>query len=131
MFRNLITDLPWPEKHGSRTAIGPMPGATSSAAIAELADQGRPLIVLTASLAEAHTLERELPLFLSVDTPGPHFARLGNPSLRSLFTAPRHRLTTASHALRAPETHPRDRAASHHDRDAADTAPALHRRQHA
>ena len=69
MFRNLITDLPWPEKHGTRTAIGPMPGATSSAAIAELADQGRPLIVLTASLAEAHTLERELPLFLSVDTP--------------------------------------------------------------
>ena len=46
-----------------------MPGATSSAAIAELADQGRPLIVLTAGLTEAHTLERELPLFLSVDTP--------------------------------------------------------------
>ena len=69
MFRNLMTDLPWPEKHGTRTAIGPMPGATSSAAIAELADQGRPLIVLTAGLTEAHTLERELPLFLSVDTP--------------------------------------------------------------
>ena len=69
MFRDLITDLPWPEKPGSRTAIGPMPGATSSAAIAELADRGRPLIVLTASLAEAHTLERELPLFLSTDIP--------------------------------------------------------------
>jgi len=46
-----------------------MPGATSSAAIAELAERGRPLIVLVASLAEAYTLERELPLFLSADTP--------------------------------------------------------------
>ena len=69
MFRDLMTDLPWPEKPGSRTAIGPMPGATSSAAIAELAERGRPLIVLVASLAEAYTLERELPLFLSADTP--------------------------------------------------------------
>ena len=69
MFRDLITDLPWPDKPGSRTAIGPMPGASSSAAIAELAEQGRPLIVLVGSLAEAHTLERELPLFRSTDTP--------------------------------------------------------------
>lgn len=69
MFRDLITDLPWPDKPASRTAIGPMPGAASSAAIAQLAEQGRPLIVLVASLAEAHTLERELPLFLSANTP--------------------------------------------------------------
>ncbi len=69
MFCDLITKIPWPEKPGSRTAIGPMPGATSSAAIAEFAEQGRTLVVLVASLAEAHTLERELPLFLSANTP--------------------------------------------------------------
>ena len=45
-----------------------MPGAASSAAIAELAsvaNEGRPLVVLVASSAEAHILERELPLFLA------------------------------------------------------------------
>ncbi len=72
MFRDLITDTPWPEAPGTRTALGPVPGAASSAAIAELAsvvEEGRPLVVIVASSAEAHILERELPLFLTEPMP--------------------------------------------------------------
>ncbi len=46
--------------------MGPLPGAASTGAIAELAAQSelqRPVVVLVASSTEAHTLERELPLF--------------------------------------------------------------------
>ena len=72
MFHLLIKDTPWPTKAGTRTALGPLPGAASTAAIAELAtraDIKRPIVVLVASSTEAHTLERELPLFLANPLP--------------------------------------------------------------
>ena len=72
MFHPLIKDTPWPTKAGTRTALGPLPGAASTAAIAELAaraDIKRPIVVLVASSTEAHTLERELPLFLANPVP--------------------------------------------------------------
>ncbi|RCL48225.1 MAG: transcription-repair coupling factor [Halieaceae bacterium] len=72
MFHPLIKDTPWPAKAGSRTALGPLPGAASTAAIAELAaraDIKRPIVVLVASSSEAHSLERELPLFLADPIP--------------------------------------------------------------
>ena len=69
MFTQLLSDTPWPGKVGTRTALGPMPGAGSTAAVAELVSLGRPLIVIVASSAEAQTLERELPLFLATDVP--------------------------------------------------------------
>ena len=69
MFKDLLSDTPWPTKAGSRTAMGPMTGAASTAAIAELAAASGPLIALVASSAEALTLERELPLFLADEIP--------------------------------------------------------------
>jgi len=69
MFRDLISDLPWPNQPGTRSALGPLPGSASTAAIAELALQGAPLVTLVASSAEAQLLERELPLFLAEDLP--------------------------------------------------------------
>ena len=69
MFTQLLNNTPWPSKVGTRTALGPMPGAGGTAAVAELAGLGRPLIVIVASSAEAQTLERELPLFLATDVP--------------------------------------------------------------
>ena len=72
MFHPLIKDTPWPANKGTRTALGPLPGAASTAAIAELASQSemqRPVVVLVASSTEAHTLERELPLFLPHPVP--------------------------------------------------------------
>ena len=72
MFHPLIKDTPWPAKAGTRTALGPLPGAASTAAIAELAahtDIKRPIVVLVASSTEAYTLERELPLFLADPLP--------------------------------------------------------------
>ena len=72
MFHPLIKDTPWPATPGTRTALGPLPGAASTAAIAELAarsEMQRPVVVLVASSTEAHTLERELPLFLPHPVP--------------------------------------------------------------
>ena len=72
MFHPLIKDTPWPATSGTRTALGPLPGSASTAAIAELAsraDMKRPVVVLVASSTEAHTLERELPLFLPDTVP--------------------------------------------------------------
>ena len=72
MFRPLIKDTPWPATPGTRTALGPVPGAASTAAIAELAlrsEADRLIVVLVASSADANILERELPLFLPEPTP--------------------------------------------------------------
>ncbi len=64
MFTELIQPLPWPKKTGTRTAVGPCTGAATSLAIAELCAQNDLLVVVTPSTSVAHTLERELPLFL-------------------------------------------------------------------
>ena len=64
MFTQLVSDLPWPQKAGSRTAIGPCPGASTALAIAELSTHPGLLVVVTPSTSTALTLERELPLFL-------------------------------------------------------------------
>ena len=72
MFYPLIKDTPWPATPGTRTAMGPLPGAASTAVIAELAlnsEVDRPLVVLVASSADANMLERELPLFLPEPIP--------------------------------------------------------------
>jgi transcription-repair coupling factor (superfamily II helicase) len=68
MFVSLIESLPWPEKTGSRTAMGPFPGAGETLAIAELSQLDRPLVVVTPSTIAAQVLERELPLFLPEGT---------------------------------------------------------------
>ena len=63
MFQSLINNLPWPDKVGTRSAIGPCPGASTALAVAELASQTGLLVVVTPTTAAALTLERELPLF--------------------------------------------------------------------
>ena len=64
MFTHLIQNLPWPAKRDTRSTIGPCPGASTSLAIAELSAQHDLLVVITPNTSTAHTLERELPLFL-------------------------------------------------------------------
>ena len=64
MFHALIADTPWPEKSGSRTAIGPVPGSAGAACIAELAREERLLLVIPADTSPALSLERELPFFI-------------------------------------------------------------------
>ena len=68
MFAELIQSLPWPHSPGSRSAVGPMPGASTSAMLAELG-ANQPLVVLVGSSAEAQVLARELPLFLPREMP--------------------------------------------------------------
>ena len=67
MFRSLLAKTPWPDQAGTRTAFGPFHGAAESRCIAELADQGHLLVVVTADTSSALTLERELPFFLGED----------------------------------------------------------------
>lgn len=69
MLRDRLADTPWPHVAGSRTAVGPLLGSSSSAAIAELAAFDQPLIALVASSTDALVLARELPLFLQSDIP--------------------------------------------------------------
>ncbi|GAB5449965.1 MAG: transcription-repair coupling factor [Halioglobus sp.] len=73
MFTALVDSTPWPDKKGSRTALGPFSGCADAQCIAELASsssdsRGRPLLVITADTSSALTLERELPFFLGDDT---------------------------------------------------------------
>ena len=59
MFTALVASTPWPEKAGSRTAIGPFHGGADARCIAELARPGR--------LIQEQALEdrqRELPFYL-------------------------------------------------------------------
>ena len=63
MFSKLVAPTPWPEKLGSRSALGPCPGTATAMAVAELASQQKLLVVVVPSSASAAALERELPLF--------------------------------------------------------------------
>ncbi len=65
MFSTLVASTPWPEKPGSRSALGPCPGTATAMAVAELASQQKLLVVVVPSSASAAALERELPLFSS------------------------------------------------------------------
>ncbi|MEH6609903.1 MAG: transcription-repair coupling factor [Halioglobus sp.] len=67
MFPELLQNTPWPQKAGTRTAIGPFYGSAESRAIAELASADRLLVVVTADTTAALTLERELPFFITED----------------------------------------------------------------
>ena len=69
MNLEFLDHIPWPDKAGTRTGIGPYPGASATLAIAQLGALDKPLVVITASSAEAQTIERELPLFLEQDIP--------------------------------------------------------------
>ena len=64
MFTELTQSLPWPQKTGTRTAIGPCLGAGVSLAVAELSALNEFLVVVTPSTSSALELERELPIFL-------------------------------------------------------------------
>ena len=64
MFSALLDNTPWPGKPGSRTAVGPFAGSADARCIAELAEPGRLLLVITADTASALALERELPFYL-------------------------------------------------------------------
>jgi transcription-repair coupling factor (superfamily II helicase) len=64
MFPELVARLPWPDKAGTRSAIGPFYGSADARCIAEVADRERLLVVITADTSSALTLERELPFFL-------------------------------------------------------------------
>ena len=66
--RALLADSPWPDTPSSRTALGPVPGSASARSIAELAQPGRLLLVITADTSSALALERELPFFLPQET---------------------------------------------------------------
>lgn len=67
MFSNLVEQTPWPQKAGSRTALGPFYGGADARCIAELAQTGRLLVVITADTSSALALERELPFYLDTD----------------------------------------------------------------
>ncbi len=64
MFSHLINDLPWPDRPGSRTAVGPCAGAGAALAIAELSALHKLLVVVTPTTSDANAIERELPFFL-------------------------------------------------------------------
>lgn len=64
MFSALVAPTPWPEKAGTRTAFGPFHGGADARCIAELAEPGRLLVVITADTSSALSLERELPFYL-------------------------------------------------------------------
>lgn len=64
MFKELINTLPWPEKAGTRSAIGPFYGAGETWCVAELSRGDRPLVVITPNTSTALTLERELSVFI-------------------------------------------------------------------
>jgi len=64
MFLELIKNTPWPHKTATRTALGPFFGSAESRCIAELADPGRLLLVVTADTSSAIALERELAFYL-------------------------------------------------------------------
>jgi transcription-repair coupling factor (superfamily II helicase) len=64
MLAALINDTPWPDKPGSRTALGPFFGCSDAALIGELAREPRLLVVITEDTAQAQVLARELPFFL-------------------------------------------------------------------
>ncbi len=64
MFPELVARLPWPDKAGTRSAIGPFYGSADARCIAEVVDPERLLVVITADTSSALTLERELPFFL-------------------------------------------------------------------
>jgi len=67
MFITLVSHTPWPDKPGSRSAIGPMHGSAAAACVAELASNERLLLVITADTSSALSLERELPFFIGSD----------------------------------------------------------------
>ncbi|NQX90029.1 MAG: DEAD/DEAH box helicase [Halioglobus sp.] len=64
MFTQLVEDTPWPTHVGTRTAIGPFNGCAEARCIAELANPGQLLVVITADTSASLALERELPFFL-------------------------------------------------------------------
>ncbi|TXS92984.1 transcription-repair coupling factor [Parahaliea maris] len=64
MFHALLATTPWPDKPGSRTAIGPLYGSAQARCVAELANTERLLLVVTPDTSAALALERELPFFL-------------------------------------------------------------------
>jgi len=64
MFKALVETTPWPEKTGTRTALGPFHGGADARCIAELAGAGRLLVVVTPDTSAALALERELPFYL-------------------------------------------------------------------
>ena len=66
-FHGLLASTPWPAKRGSRTALGPLPGATPAVVIAEVAGEVPFTVVLAEDTARAQVLLRELPFFLPND----------------------------------------------------------------
>ncbi|MCB1846667.1 MAG: transcription-repair coupling factor, partial [Halieaceae bacterium] len=64
MFSKLLSSTPWPRQAATRTALGPFAGSADARCIAELAQPGRLLVVITADTSSALALERELPFFL-------------------------------------------------------------------
>ena len=68
MFAPLLKGTPWPDRPGSRTAMGPFHGSAEARAIAELARPDQLLLVITADTSSAIALERELPFFLDGET---------------------------------------------------------------
>jgi transcription-repair coupling factor (superfamily II helicase) len=64
MFTSLVAPTPWPGQSGTRTALGPFHGGADARCIAELAQLGQLLVVVTADTSAAIALERELPFYL-------------------------------------------------------------------
>ncbi|MEM1402400.1 MAG: transcription-repair coupling factor [Pseudomonadota bacterium] len=62
-----LSSSPWPDTPATRTACGPLYGASTSLLVAELAQQDRLLVVLTEDTTQAQVLTRELPLFMEGD----------------------------------------------------------------
>jgi transcription-repair coupling factor (superfamily II helicase) len=64
MLSELLSSAPWPTQPGSRTAVGPLHGASSTLLIGELGAGERLLVVLTEDSSQAQVIARELPFFL-------------------------------------------------------------------
>ena len=67
MFTSLVAPTPWPGQAGTRTALGPFHGGADARCIAELAQPGQLLVVITADTSAAIALERELPFYLDCE----------------------------------------------------------------
>jgi transcription-repair coupling factor (superfamily II helicase) len=69
MIVDLLQSTPWPDKPGSRTAVGPCPDASAAMIVANMASHERLIVVITPSTGAAAEFERELAFFLEDSTP--------------------------------------------------------------
>ena len=63
LHHDILTQLPWPNGAGKRSAVGPLMGGRESLLLAELAKEIPLIVVITATTSAARTLESEIPFY--------------------------------------------------------------------